>query len=233
MTERITNSESFYEAVLKQAVIQDCLRELEALPSEQELEKSLVYSPRHISRMKKLFANEARREATLRFTSYAKKVASVAAIVIMVIFGMLMLNPNVRAVIVETIVEWFETFTRFQSQKTDTAAFNMTWRPSYVPEGFFEKDVFESVGMASIMYTNEEETISLILMPADASLSVDNENMVYTEITVDEVHFYLFESEDDTGDNILVWNSEGVRFSLVSTITIDNLLLMAQSLSPS
>jgi len=34
-----------------EAVIQDCIRELESLPSEEELAKTISYSPRHIARI--------------------------------------------------------------------------------------------------------------------------------------------------------------------------------------
>jgi len=233
MAEKMTSSDYLFEALLTQAVIEDCMRELESLPSEQELAKTLQYSPRHISRMKKMFSSDARREAVARFFSVAKKTASVAAVILVVIFGMLMLNPNVRAVVVDTIIEWFDTFTRFQSPQTAPVAFDTSLRPSYIPEGFVEEFADGDIEGESVMvvYRNDSDTIVLIYTPISASLSVNNENVAYRELTIDGELFYIFESTNmATGSNV-VWESNGLRFSLFSMVSTDTLLLMAQSFS--
>jgi len=58
----MTSNGSLYEAVLKQAVIQDYMRELNTIPSEQELGRILSYSPSHIARMNKLFADDTHQQ---------------------------------------------------------------------------------------------------------------------------------------------------------------------------
>jgi len=232
MRESIINSESFYEAILKQAVINDYLRELESLPTEQELEKTLSYSPRHVTRMKKLFASETRREYSKKFFSTASKAVAVAAIVLGILFSFLMLNSDVRAVVVDTIVEWFETFTRFQSPQSERETFNPSLRPSYVPESFMETLVHEDreSSTVTVVYENDSNIIVFNFAPIDTSLSVNNEDVEFRVITEDGVLFYLFESADEVTNNNVVWEYDGLRFSLVSTISIDTLLHMAQSL---
>jgi len=233
MSEHITGCGSFYEAVLKQAVIQDCIRELEELPSEQDLENALAYSSRHVSRMKKLFLAESRRERARLFLSATRKAAAVVAILLVILFGMLMLDPNVRAVVVDTIIEWFETFARFQSPQSEKAEFDTSWRPSYVPEGFAEAYALEDADleMVTIMYRSGPERISLVYAPIDAALSVDNEELDYTELLVDGILFHVFQSASGDKGNRLMWEEGSVRFYLTSTTPIDELILMAQSVS--
>ena len=232
MPDNLSNSASFYEAILKQAVIQDYWQELASIPSEQELAKTLSYSPRHIAQMKKLFTQEARREFARSFFSIAKKTAVAAAIVGAILSCLLMLNPNVRAVVVDTIVEWFETFTRFQSPQVETTTFDTELRPSYVPEGFVEADVFEDdEGKAvTVFYRSNTGRINLTYLPLDSSVSVDNEDTAYHEETIEGVHFYIFETGSLDKDNRLVWENMGIRFTLSSMISTDELLLMAQSI---
>ena len=231
MPDTMPSDTAVYVALLKQAVINDFMREIASIPSEKELAKTLTYSPRHIARMKKLFAAESRREFFALLWSATKKTAAAAAIALAILFGSLMLSPNVRAVVAETIVEWFESFARFQSSQPESAEFETGWRLSYVPEGFEEANVFEDAESrtVSILYRGESEKISFTYTIVDASLSVDNEGRGYEERTVDGLHIYIFAPEDGDKGKRVVWEKEGIRFSLASTISIDELLLMAKS----
>lgn len=183
--------------------------------------------------MKKLFADEARRVSARRFFSVAKKAVAAAVIVLGVLFGLLMLNPNIRAVVVDTVVEWFETFTRFQSPQTEKSEFDTSWRPSYVPEGFVEADVFEDVEgeMVTIFYRSESESLFLVYAPADSPMAVNNEGVEYGEIEIDKVIYFYFESVTEYADNQIVWENAGIRFAVMSTISIDELFLVARSIS--
>jgi len=233
MADSMTSSEAFFEAGLEKAVSQDCLRELESLPTEEDLDKTLSYSPRHIARMKKLFAGEARREFTHRSFIAVRKTATAVAVVLVILFGLLMLSPNVRAVVVNTIVEWFETFTRFQSPHAEETAFDTSWRPAYMPEGFMEIVVLEDVEgeVVNIIYRSESKRISLVYASAYASLSVDNEELYFEEKLIDGVRYFTFEAESENKGNRLLWERNGIRFYLTSTIALDELFLVAQSIS--
>jgi hypothetical protein len=223
---------AFYEAMLKQAVTLDYQRELAAIPSEKELSKTLSYSPHHIARMNQLFASDARRKFSKDFFSFLKKTALTAAIVMLILSGLLLLNPNVRAVVANTVVAWFETFTQFHAETPMEADhFTAHWRPSYVPEGFAEIEIHEGIALVTVVYQRETARIFLNYARADGALSVDNEGREYREQTVGQTLFYIFESLHDGGDNIVVWETEGVRFSLTSTLPVSELLLMAQSVS--
>jgi hypothetical protein len=223
---------SFYEAVLKQAVTLDYQRELAAIPSEEELAEVFTYSPRHIARMNRLFVRDARRKFSKDFFFFIKKTVLAAAIVVLILSGLLILNPTVRAVVVNTVATWFETFTRFYAETpAQTDQFTANWRPAYVPEGFAETDTQEGIAVVAVVYQSETARIFLNYSRVNGMLSVDSDDSEYREQTIGEMLFYIFGALHDGGDNIVVWEKEGIRFSLTSTLPVSELLLMAQSVS--
>ena len=76
-----------FEAMLKQAVIKSHMKELAALPPEEELRKMYTFSERHNKRMRKLFAKERRRAIFADVYRYAKLAAAVICVATTVIFS--------------------------------------------------------------------------------------------------------------------------------------------------
>jgi hypothetical protein len=87
-----------------------------------------------------------------------------------------------RNVILNAFINVKEKYTEIQFK--DSVKSDGIYRPAYLPEGFSETSNV-SIGNAVILtYSNEAgEKIVLTQAPADTgSLSVDNENMTYTEV---------------------------------------------------
>ena len=223
-------NELFYEAMLKHAVILDFDREMAAMPSEEELSKTLSFSPRHVARMRKLFAAAARRDAMRRVFIAARRVAAFAVVTAGILFGLLMLSPRVRSAVGGTFVEWFDTFTRFGShEQTDTGGFDKGLRPSHLPEGFGESAVVENAEMVMVIYNNGDSQISFSYCPVEMHVSVNNEDVAYEEGSVDGCRFSVFAAQIDGKDNIVVWEAEGVRLTLNSSVGVEELLRVALS----
>ena len=224
--------ELFYEAVLKHAVILDFDREMAAMPSEEELSRTLSFSPRHVARMKKLFAAAARRDAMRRVFAATRRVAAFAVVTAGILVGLLMLSPRVRSAVTDTVVEWFDTFVRFGSrEQTDTVDFNKGLRPAYIPDGFVESTVVENAEMVMVIYSNGDgdNQITFSYCPVEMHVSVNNEDVTYEEGSVDGPRFSVFAAQIDGKDNIVVWEVEGVRLTLNSSVGVEELLRVALS----
>ena len=222
-------NDSVFEGLFKQAVIDSFLEELDSLPPDEELAKIYVYSPEHEAGMKKLFAREARKERIRKTARRAGKMAAVLAIAVTILFGILMSVPQVRATVIDTIVEWYDKFTKFTSPAPETIKPNL--EPRYIPGGF--KEVFrDEVAMSTDIIYENDAGIILVFQYSDArnSVSVDNENNHYEILLIDGIEYHIFETIVDRGENTIVWELYGQRNTIFSIISIDELLAVATSI---
>ena len=221
-------NDSVFEALFRQAVIDNFLEELDSLPPEEELAKLYTFSPEHETRMQRLFAREARRERTRAVIMWTRRAAAVFVIAVTIIFGVLMFNPQVRAAVVETVTEWYEKFVRFTSNAPEMAKTNL--EPGYIPDGFVEIVRDSDDIMTTIIYDGESDTIVFQSFRSSGSLSVDNENNNYEIRKIDGIEYHVFTTSLDNGENSIVWDIDGQRYAIFSIISIDELLAIAISI---
>jgi hypothetical protein len=106
------------------------------------------------------------------------------------------------------------------------------YRPSYLPEGFSETSSVTFGSSTMLTYTNEAgEEIMFTQSPAGtSSMSVDNENMAYTEVRVNDSTAYLFEAKSEDYINILTWQTNGIVFEITSKTSGKDLVKIAESI---
>ena len=98
-------SDSVFEALFRQAVIDSIYEEIDELPPDEELAAMYTFSDAHEARMKKLFARESRSENFCLVAKWIRWVAAIIMISVAILFGSLMLVPQVRATVVQTITD--------------------------------------------------------------------------------------------------------------------------------
>ena len=222
--------EGIFEALFGQAVIDNFYEELNSLPSDEELAKQYPFSQAHEMRMKKLFAKNDRRDMLQNAAKWSRRLAAAIAIVVTLLFVSLMTVPQVRAVVVQTLTEWYEKFVRFTSNVPASEKKNL--EPKYIPDGFVEIVREETHMLVTIIYMdfNEDQIITFLsASAASASTSVDNEDKDYTILEISGIDYHLFTSLDSSGENSIVWEMSGQRYSIMSTISVEALTKMAIS----
>jgi hypothetical protein len=222
-------SDSVFEALFRQAIIDNIYEEVDSYPPDEELTKMYTFSDAHEKRMKALFARVVRQA---RFHAVAKwSWRSVAAIMIVatILFGALMFVPQVRAAVVQTLTEWYEKFVRFTSDAPETEKTNL--EPTHIPQGFVEVSREDIPMMLTVIYVNDDSstTIAFQSFRAADSASVDNEDMNYLLLEIEGVKYHFLISNDGSGKNSIVWDADGQRYTITSTISTDELLKMAIS----
>ncbi len=230
MDNRIKNF--IFESLLRQAIIENHQRELASLPSEAELAKLYAFSDSHHARMKALFIRERRREFRLSFIQYAKKAVACVAVIATVLFGLLMLNPQVRAAVSEVFAEWYEKFTKFGFSDSAPEANTSEWRPEYLPNGFSEDMVDKLGNMTAVLYLDEEgHEIRFSYNPKHGgfSISSDNENRVITPTLINGLEGYKIQGIADGFENGVIWVANGYVFDLWSFVYLDELIKVAES----
>ncbi|MDQ4679252.1 hypothetical protein, partial [Stenotrophomonas maltophilia group sp. RNC7] len=106
-------NETVFEALFRQAVINNFKEEIESIPSKDQLAKNYSFSPIFEMKMKKVFAKDQRKSFIKMSMNYARKVASIIIIVFGIMFFTLLFSPEVRAAVGNVFVEWYEKFTSF------------------------------------------------------------------------------------------------------------------------
>ena len=222
-------NEGVFEALFRQAVIDNFNEELDSLPSDEELAEQYTFSHNHEIQMKKLFAREEWRERFHITVKWTRRVAAAIMIAVTLLFGSMMFVPQVRAIVLQTLTEWYEKFVRFTSNAPEAEKTNL--EPGYIPEGFVEIAREEIPMITIIEYANTDtgEMIKFISSRGSGSTSADNEGMVYTVTEVDGIEFHLLTSEDVVFEHTILWDKDNQRYTLTSTHPVEELLKMAIS----
>jgi len=215
-----------FDAIFVQAVIDNFMDELDSLPQDKELAQNYMYSASHEERMRRLFKREKLKDYFKSMTVYLKKVAAIIVIIAALLFGGMMTIPQVRATTVQSFVKWFDEFTKFAPQGTESNE----WEPSYLPNGYSEIDKVTSAELSFIVFQdNKGNQFSFTYVPANGSVSVNNEEVDYSQITDGSIVYHIFVSENGMKNSSIIWDQDGLRFTLEGKLTKDELLKVARS----
>ena len=161
-----------------------------------------------------------------------RRILDLAAVVVLtmaVLFGAFVAaSPGTRAVVVGTIIEWFEKYATFTSNAPESEKTN--YEPTYIPAGFWEEFRNEMELISLILYTNEDDVIIVFQSGRSSDyLSVDNEGREYYVMLVDGIEYHVLTEFDEKEPNDVIWESSGQRYHLSSQIPVDELFEMAFS----
>lgn len=223
-----------FEALFRQAVIDDFNEEIDSIPTNEQLAKIYTFSPEFEIRMKKLFLKDRRRGLLKNTMLYSRRVASVLIIVLGLLFGTLLFNTEVRAAVGKVLVEWYEKFTSFTFNDDEVIDEKKDWTLNYLPEGYELKN-YEVLGrITNIEFINEQGgKIRFSYHPEGSitNISVDNENHKIDRCEILNNEAYCISAVDDKFDNGVIWNMNGHTFDLWGKIPLDELKKVAESIS--
>lgn len=223
-----------FEALFRQAVIDEYTEEIDSIPSKSELMKKISFSMEFELRMKKLLVREQRKESLEKFIRFGKRAAAVFVVLTSILFCTMLLNYEVRAAVKNTIVEWYDKFTSFIFQaETSDADKQKEWRPKYLPPGYNEISIEMLGKVTNIEYFNNEgDVIHFSYKPqGNVNISIDNENHTIEINTVNGYEAYTAESEEDGFENGIIWSMDEYTFSIWSKLPLENIIEIAESVS--
>jgi hypothetical protein len=224
---------TLFDAVFAQAVIKNFEDELDQIPPRQELEKIYSFSEAHIAKMKRLFGQDKRKDIFRKIGIWSRSVAAVIVIAMALLFGALLLSPQVRASVSEVIIQWYEKFTSFTSGTNEQENLeNLEFWPTYLPEGFSQHEVLQSGSINEISFSNTEgNDITLVYLESTGAIAINNEDVIYSTVTDNNIVYHLFESKEKGTRSSIVWDMNGYRFTILSEYPIQELQKMAASVA--
>ena len=226
---------SVFEALFRQAIIDDYNEEIDSIPSKEKLMQTISFSPEFELKMKKLFVYDKRKDSLKKAFNYSKRAAAILFISITVFFGVLLFSSEVRAVVKNTVVEWYEKFTSFIfHNETYNINDKKEWRPEYLPEGYRESSVDKLGKAIKIEYADPKGNIIFFsYRPGEnaTNVSVDNENHQIESRTINGHEAYIAKATGEEFDNGVIWSMKVYTFILWSKLPIDELIKIAESTS--
>lgn len=210
-------SDTVFEALFRQAVIDDFNEEIDSIPTNEQLAKIYSFSTDFEIRMKKLLTKDRRRSSFKNAMLYSRKVASILIIVLGLLFGTLLFNTEVRAAVRKVLVEWYDKFTSFTFRDDEIIVEKKEWTLEYLPEGYAMKN-YEVLGrITNVEFINEQGyKIRFSYHPEGSitNISVDNENHKIDRCEILNNEAYCISAVDDEFDNGVIWNTDGHTFDL-------------------
>ena len=134
------------------------------------------------------------------------------------------------------LMVWTDVSADFLFHGGDAAETDLScWRPTWLPEGYEEVEVWDPGGVYKITYENAEgQSLTLrCISPNTSAVSMDNEHSDYSEITINGSKAYLLVSNAEGWQSSLIWTNEenSVMFILRGYISAEDLIRMAESIS--
>jgi len=220
-----------FEAMLKEAVKSNFQAKMKAMPNEEQLLKEYPPSCEHIRKMKSLFKWEHRRNVTRSILSFAKAAVLVLCAAVTVLFAALIISPQVRAAVRDTVVQFFESFTRIEFNTYARADKKATdFSLGYVPDGYARMSVTEYGDAVLVTYGDSENNMLLFNISPPDTHTVDSENADYHVETYSGITYYIYEAAEETEYSNIAWSQDGYVFSLMGIVSVDELMKTALSL---
>jgi hypothetical protein len=224
-------SDAVFDAVLKEALLLYEQRQSESIPPSAELKGKYPPSERQKARMQKLFDLDRRRDFFKASFAFAKKAAAVFIVASVILSGVLMTSPEVRAAVAETIVKWYGEFVHFVSPNESFHAFDPSDWEFDAPQGFVVAEDTVTPGSRVVVCESENgDDFVLTVSPPDSNVYVDNENARYESVVRGGITYHVFVSDPKAvTDNRVYWKTQNASFLLLTSLPEESMMEIAQS----
>jgi hypothetical protein len=226
-------NEELFDTLLKMSISDALKKEMNTLPSNDELNGNFKSSIKLNERIKKLTFHRKIKSKIIYFVKSVSKIAA-CVIIIMALSSIALFSVEAtRNIIFNSLVDKFSNYTQinFEESVTDNMKTN-SYRPTYLPKGF-KKISTQTYGNTILqIYSNESNgEIVFKQRPAEEGTTlIDNENTKYKEVEISGNTAYLFEALTQEDYSVLIWQAEGTVFELTAQINSEELVFISNSL---
>lgn len=178
------NNQVSFDSLLRMAVRETYMDQVNSIPTEDELEKILHTDDNFKNKIRAIVRRENRNEKLIHFSRAATKVAVVVLVCISLTFASLMTADAVRESVATTILEWHDKFTRIFIETDAVPEKLPEIRFNYIPEGF-ELVEEESYTLSSVMFLkfiNNENYFFQITISSSDKTNIDRSDNEFSTL---------------------------------------------------
>lgn len=228
-------TERIFNAMLKAAAEEATIQEMDELPSREELEKMHPRSEALDKRVAKIIGKHERMETRKKAARIFTRVAAAVGIFFTVGFAALMSVEASRVFILNTIISMQYNYVRFDftdSEKDLQSPDLANLLEGFLPVGFEYEGSFHLETTTIYRYSNEAG-VRLIFqqhMGATWSVMVVELNREFFIIDEESHKIYVFDSNVDGYENVIMWADDNYVFNIISDVDIDTLVNIARNM---
>ncbi len=224
-------SDELFEVVLKQAVYDADKADLEELPSDEEMNQAYPLPEKAHKEFDRL--QKAQTRGISMRTMIARRVAIITITALAVVFGGLMLHPDIRAGVSHIVVQQFEKFNLFHHDENGEVKHYLTVDDviiGYIPEGFeLTNEIVNETRRTYCYVKGENDFILSIVLSAWTDVGVDNEHDYEIRyINHREAHISY---DNNTQSGAIVIPDETVTIIISGNIAKEELVRIAENIS--
>lgn len=224
------SQEDLFESMLKAAVMENSLEELEEYPPDSELDQ--IQIPERLDKhMHKIIRKHTFREKTKHILHFVRKGVSTAMIILGASFAALLFSQDIRAACMDVIVRIYERYIEFDASGSEVSGSVQVLKFDYVPDGY-TLDVTDFSGfITKYQFTNElGDEIKLWFKNGASTFQIDNENYYIDDINIGNLSGKSFISINKQFPNIIIWKNDLGYYKLTSTLDINEMKKIAENI---
>lgn len=227
-------NEKILDEILKYAAEKSIEEMADKFPTDEELEKEVIFRPEFKDRMSKFFTHIKRRERTRLFGRTMLKVGA-CTVAVLIVFSTVVFSVDavrVSFLNIFSVKDDESTTIHVDDGTANYDAFSDKihgiYLPSYIPASYSVQDVEKYDTYYYVIFANADgDKIKLQNLLGDSSSGVDNEGATVETITVNNENAQYFSKD---GENILIFKYNKNVFKLTTSLSKDELIKMAESM---
>lgn len=205
--------EEIFEALLKEAVIQNSLNELNSYPSEEEL-VHISISEECDKKVRKTIRKFRYTHRTSNILKHMQRVASFLLLILGISSMVLLSFKEVRAACYDVIIRIYDKYIQyeFHSQADITNK-----ELSYIPDGYHLVGNTITASGLFIECENSEGEYIHFSYSTGGVVHVDNEHYLISDIVINGAKGQFFAAEDELFPNFAIWYDDAGSYRLTAT----------------
>lgn len=164
---------------------------------------------------------------------------AVACFLLVVLVGggsVLTLSADARAAVVGWVRELYDSWFvyRYIGNENESPE-DITFNPTWLPDGYYEKTRSDSANRVRIIYENSEGDILTFFYTRNkdsANLYFEQDKTQIEDVLVGNIHADLYLDKRENEANTLIWDDEenGILFWISAHCTSEELIMIAESI---
>ena len=217
------------DAVLKSAFTDAFQQEMADLEADAEQYKDRRPTEEQMKAERRAYKKSLRKPT--RVWSVARRIAASFLIVLGLGGAVLFFVPEVKAAIVDTIVEFWDTHVSFHFSKSNVEIQLGEHTLYYLPKGYELTDKLETHAINKYTFTNASHEIIVYCMTASVSPpNVDSEQHIIKTVDIEGYQAYAMIPNNAEDATVIIWGNTSESFMLKGTLPLETLLTVARNL---
>lgn len=217
------------EVLIDEAARQVGMQESQAVAEAAQAQEDACFSEAHCKKMQRIFRSEKRKRHLTQLSSYAKKIACVFMIAILISCVAICSVEAWRAKFINFVFRNDLPNTDYQYTDNQGSSYhNDRISVNYIPANFSIEYDHSTTRDVDLRFVYQESYFSLISSEADMRHSVDTENAVVEILKIDAYDIYCISKENLT---TLVWEDGRYSYVLYGNIPKQELIKIAKKIN--